>query len=61
MIQHESLNLDVQKPGDEGEVPFVMDAFERNGPSRKKVPDVQLKGESPQCHEVDGNNDLDVI
>jgi hypothetical protein len=61
MTQHENLYFDERKQEDEMDVPFVMDVFERNGPSRKKVQEVQLKGESPQYHEVDGSNDLDVI
>ncbi|MBL5885651.1 hypothetical protein I7V28_19300 [Lelliottia amnigena] len=41
------------------DIPFTMDAFERNRPTRHKVQHVQLRGESAQCHDPDSNHQLD--
>ena len=60
MTQDKNLRVNEQMQSDEEEVPFIMDAFERNLPSSNKVQHVQLRGESPQSQSPDGNNDLDV-
>lgn len=43
------------------DVPFTMDAFERNRPTRHKVQHVQLRGESAQYHDPDSDHQLDDI
>jgi len=62
MTKEDNRSRHEQELGDVNEdVPFTMDAFERNRPTRQKVQHVQLRGESAQCHDPDSNHQLDDI
>ncbi len=62
MTKEDNHSRHEREQGDVDEdVPFTMDAFERNRPTRHKVQHVQLRGESAQCHDPDSDHQLDDI